>query len=168
MADEYDAFSNEYMDPLSPIPMAWTRSKAASLIKDFWATVKSLMELRYGIRKCFITGISPLSLVDNTSGFNIAVNMSFEKEVAGLCGLTRADIAAALQVICDSETKIAEHLTELTKYANGYHFCQNDKVEPMFNTDTGLEYLQVSHQNGVFYLRLLPVLTAVCDCDRQS
>lgn len=98
MADEYDAFSNEHMDPHGSIPVAWTRSNAASLIKDFWATVKRLMGLRYGIRKCFITGISPLSLVDNTSGFNIAVNVSFEKEVAGLCGLTRADIAAALPV----------------------------------------------------------------------
>ncbi|KAL0640096.1 hypothetical protein Q9L58_000924 [Maublancomyces gigas] len=148
MADEYDAFLNEYMDPHNPIPVAWTRSDAASLIRDFWATVKRLMGLRYGIRKCFITGISPLSLVDNTSGFNIAVNLSFEKEVAGLCGLTRADIAAALQVICDSETKAAEHLTQLTKYADGYHFCQNNKVEPVFNTDTSLEYLQHSDITG--------------------
>lgn len=91
--------SNEYMDP---IPVAWTRPDTTSLIKDFWATVKRLMGLRYGIRKCFITGIPPLSLVDNTSGFNIAVNMSFKKEVAELCGLTRA---AALQLVCDSETK---------------------------------------------------------------
>lgn len=156
MADEYDSFLNQYMDPHSPIPVAWTRSSAASMLKDFWATVKSLMELRYGIRKCFITGILPLSLVDNTSGFNIAVSMSFEKKGS------------------DSEAKVAEHLTQLTKYANGYHFCQNDKVEPMFNADYSLEYLQVGHRNGVFLpqvvcqLYLLPVLTVVFDCGRQS
>lgn len=39
MADEYDGFSNEYIDPYSPVLVAWTRSDTASVIKDFWATV---------------------------------------------------------------------------------------------------------------------------------
>lgn len=46
------------------------------------------------IHKCFTTGAS---LVDNTGGVNIAVNMSFEKDVAWLCGLTRADITTLKQ-----------------------------------------------------------------------
>ncbi|RPA95774.1 hypothetical protein L873DRAFT_1301258 [Choiromyces venosus 120613-1] len=95
LVDEYDAFSNEYMDPHNLQP--WVESDASSLVKDFWATVKGMMRLPYGIQKCFITGISPLSLADNTSGFNIAVNMSFKKEVAGICGLSRADVEGALE-----------------------------------------------------------------------
>lgn len=69
-------------------------------------------------------------MVDNTGGVNIAVNISFEKDVAWLCGPTRADIGAVLYY--DSETKATEHFTQLTKYANGYHICQDDKVEPIF------------------------------------
>ncbi|RPA91704.1 hypothetical protein L873DRAFT_270356 [Choiromyces venosus 120613-1] len=140
LADEYDAFSNEYMDPHNSQP--WAESDASSLVKDFWATVKDNVGLPYGIQKCFITGISPLSLADNTSGFNIAVNMSFKKEVAGLCGLSRADVEGALERICKSKADVERHLDRLTRYANGYHFCRYEKSEPVFNTDTSLEYLQ--------------------------
>lgn len=142
LADEYDAFANEYMDPYNH--HEWASSDASSLMKDFWATVKGMMGLQFGIQKCFITGISPLSLADNTSGFNIAVNMSFEEEVAGLCGLSRADIRDALMRFCKSQADVDTHLARLTQYANGYHFCRYAKTETVFNTDTTLEYLQVS------------------------
>ncbi|RPB00804.1 hypothetical protein L873DRAFT_743052 [Choiromyces venosus 120613-1] len=142
LADEYDAFSNQYMDP--HYLQAWERSDAWLLVKDFWATVKSMVCLPYGIRRCFITGISPLSLADITSGFNISVNMSFKEGVAGLCGLSRADIEETLERICESKTDVEGHLARLTKYANGYHFCNYRKSEPVFNTDTSLEYLQAS------------------------
>lgn len=150
MVDEYDAFSNEYMDPHRP--EAWNGTPTESLIKGFWAAVKAAKKLKHGIKKIFITGVSPLSLVDNTSGFNISRNMSFKKELAGFCGLTRADITAALDKICQDEGmtegeirgEVAKHLTELTKYANGYHFCDYGQVEPVFNTNTCLGYLEVS------------------------
>ena len=145
LADEYDAFSNQYMDPKNS--HVWATSEASSLLKDFWAVVKGMIDLPFGIQKCFITGISPLSLVDNTSGFNIAVNMSFEEELSGLCGLSRADITAALKKICKTEADISRHVEILSKYANGYHFCHDRKTEPVFNTDTSLEYLQVSFLN---------------------
>lgn len=122
----------------------WEESNASLLIKDFWATVKAMVDLEYGIQKCFITGISPICLANNTSGFNIAVNMSFKREVAGLCGLTRADVQVALEKICPSKVDVASHLERLTEYANGYHFCRYSKTEPVFNTDTSLEYLHVS------------------------
>ncbi|RPA89845.1 hypothetical protein L873DRAFT_1822113, partial [Choiromyces venosus 120613-1] len=154
LADEYDAFSNEYMDPHNP--QAWAGSAASSLVKDFWATVKDLFDLPYGIQKCYITGISPLSLADSTSGFNISVNMSFEEEVAGLCGLSRADVEEALKRICQSKADVKQHLARLTKYANGYHFCSYRKSEPVFNTDTSLEYLQAVLTNKNFNIASPP------------
>ncbi|RPB01585.1 hypothetical protein L873DRAFT_634150 [Choiromyces venosus 120613-1] len=167
LADEYDAFSNEYIDPHNSQP--WAESDASSLVKDFWATVKDNVGLPYGIQKCFITGISPLSLADNTSGFNIAVNMSFKKEVAGLCGLSRADVEGALERICKSKADVERHLDRLTRYANGYHFCRYEKSEPVFNTDTSLEYLQASfrHPRLVSSARH-QFSTTNCDCDRLS
>ncbi|RPB01402.1 hypothetical protein L873DRAFT_1803582, partial [Choiromyces venosus 120613-1] len=41
LADEYDAFSNEYMDPHNSQP--WAASAASSLVKGFWATVKEMV-----------------------------------------------------------------------------------------------------------------------------
>ncbi|KAG0126286.1 hypothetical protein HOY82DRAFT_672718 [Tuber indicum] len=132
MADEYDTFTNEYMDPHNT--QLWSGSDASLLVKDFWATVKGMTNLLYGIQRCFITGISPLSLADNTSGFNIAVNISFKKEVAGLCSLSRAEIVAALEKLCESKVEVEKHLEKLTRYANGYHFCHYQKSEPAIQT----------------------------------
>ncbi|KAG0136190.1 hypothetical protein HOY82DRAFT_625829 [Tuber indicum] len=141
LVDEYDAFSNQFMDPYTQIN--WAQTPVAMLMKTFWATVKSLTSLDHGVRRCFITGISPLSLVSVTSGFNIAVNVSFDEDFTGLCGLSREDIKDALEQICDKTTDtVEEHLNRLARFANGYHFCNYKVVEPVFNTNTCLEYLQ--------------------------
>ncbi|KAG0128344.1 hypothetical protein HOY82DRAFT_611952 [Tuber indicum] len=94
MADIYNDITNEYMDPHNL--KLWAPSDALSLVKYFWPTVKDMLNLLYGIQRCFITGISSLSMADSTSGFNIAENMSFKKDLAGLCSLHHADVEGAL------------------------------------------------------------------------
>jgi hypothetical protein len=53
-------------------------------------------------------------------------------------------VLEALKVICNNEEEVQTHLKELAHHANGYHFCQQRRVEPVFNTQTALSYLQVS------------------------
>ncbi|KAG0633602.1 hypothetical protein HOY80DRAFT_1063168 [Tuber brumale] len=89
-----------------------------------------------------LSGISQLFLANSTSGFNIMVNLSFKEDIAGLCGLTRAEVEEALDRIRESKTDVKEHVTLLMKYVNGYHFCHYRSSEPVFNTDTSLKYLQ--------------------------
>src|SRR5688500_16143776 len=101
-------------------------------------------------------------MADISSGFNISVNISFEEEVAGLCDLNQADIEDALGRICHSEADVKEHLAELTRYANGYRFCQHRKVEPVFNTNTSLEYLQASFKTSMIYDTLLVTFISNC------
>lgn len=60
-------------------------------------------------------------------------------DVAGLCGLTRADVEAALKKICTSDREIKKHISTMTKQFNGYHFSDEQKVEPTFNTETNTE-----------------------------
>ena len=90
------------------------------------------------IRKVFITGISPLSLSGIGSAFNVARNLSFHQDLAGLCGLTSSDLEAALKEIGEDD----KHLSEMTKCFNGYHFCSMKRVETFYNTETCLAYLQ--------------------------
>jgi hypothetical protein len=91
--------------------------------------VKSLLT-KNRISRIFIAGVSPLSLTDIGSGFNIARNISFDGDVAGLCGLTRADVEAALTKICASDREVKKHISTMTKHFNGYHFSDEQKVEP--------------------------------------
>ena len=56
LADEYDAFSNEYLDPDDLNAWNALRTNEQSLLKGFWARVKAnLGPQRIG--KCFITGV---------------------------------------------------------------------------------------------------------------
>ena len=160
IVDEYDTFTKEYTNLSWPpaawngTTPAWNGTKAASLVQAFWSTL--MAGAQYGIEKIFITGVFPLCLADNTSGFNISMNVSFQERFAGFCGLTQADIRALLEVIFrnkgmaerEAREKVEKCLAELIKYANGFHFCRNRRVEPVFNTNTCLGYLEVSRGIG--------------------
>ncbi|KAG0264059.1 hypothetical protein DFQ27_001452, partial [Actinomortierella ambigua] len=143
LADEYDAFSNGFLSPDDARPWDHPRTRANSLLKGFWATVKSKLGPR-GIVKCFITGVSPLSMADNTSGFNVETYVSWRQELSGLCGLTEEDVHAALGLpgVCKSEDEIRNHF-EIMKasdiatskpawlsymiHIGGLTFCDNSK-----------------------------------------
>ncbi|KAF9339225.1 hypothetical protein BGZ91_006667 [Linnemannia elongata] len=143
MADEYDSNTNEYLVPVDSVH--WKPPRGAdpdSLLKGFWASVKS--GLGRGISKCYITGVSPQSLVDNTSGFNVARYVSWEPELAGFCGLTEADVTAALALekVCRTASEAKKHLKIMRDHYNGFNFAPSGQGPLTYNTNTCLEYLQ--------------------------
>ncbi|OAQ23951.1 hypothetical protein K457DRAFT_903587 [Linnemannia elongata AG-77] len=127
LADEYDSFSNEFLSPDDPRPWDHLSTSANSLLKGFWATVKSKLGPR-SIAKCFITGVSPLSMADHTSGFNVATYVSWREELSGLCGLTE-DVHAALNLlsVSKSEIEIQRHFDIMKANYNGYMFAPSSK-----------------------------------------
>ncbi|KAG9067806.1 hypothetical protein KI688_011394 [Linnemannia hyalina] len=144
MADEYDSYSNEYLVPIDSVQ--WKpprRADTDSLLKAFWASVKSgLGKLK--IAKCYITGVSPQSLVDNTSGFNVARYVSWEPELASFCGLTEADVTAALALknVCESTAEAEKHLKIMRDHYNGFNFVPGGQGPLTYNTNTCLKYLE--------------------------
>ncbi|KAG0013480.1 hypothetical protein BGZ82_002118 [Podila clonocystis] len=146
MADEYDSYSNEYLVPIPINNVQWTPPRPAdadSVLKGFWASVKSGLGNRK-IAKCYITGVLPQSLVDNTSGFNMARYVSWRPELAGFCGLTEADVAAALALekVCGSTGEAEKHLKIMRDHYNGFNFVPGGQGPLTYNTNTCLEYLQ--------------------------
>ena len=131
------------MDPYDP--KAWSETEPFRLLKAFWSNVKAGNKLSYGIQKVYITGVTPLLLSDLISGANDQENISLSPRMSTICGLTESDVLGALKIICkDDKEEIQKHLGELKRHANGYHFCDHRKVDPVFNTQTALQYLQVS------------------------
>ncbi|KAG0364210.1 hypothetical protein BGX24_004728 [Mortierella sp. AD032] len=144
MADEYGSYSNDYLAPIDSVQWKQTqRADADSVLKGFWASVKGQLGNRK-ITKCYITGVSPQSLVDNTSGFNVAKYVSWESKLAGYCGLTDADVAAALALgkVCGSTAEAQKHLKIMKDHYNGYNFVPGGRGPLTYNTNTCLEYLQ--------------------------
>jgi hypothetical protein len=142
LVDEYDAFTNSYLEPPNTVELSktWGDTAVGRTLKSFWSMVKSLAQ-NAKMERAFITGISPLSLSGYGSAFNVATNVSFHQNLAGLCGLTNSDLKDALERIC-KDSEIREHLQIMTKSFNGYHFCNYKTVETVYNTETCLAYLQ--------------------------
>ena len=148
MVDNYDAFSNEYIDC-----KVWNEitahkseiSRPETLLRGFWGALKYLKGNsggRDGRFKIFITGV--FSLADHTSDFNIQTNISFDKAFAGFCGLTEDEVKFALGLMGLVSKDVATHVAEVVKNSHGYHFCDNANVPTVFNMNTCLEYFQVS------------------------
>ena len=143
LVDEYDAFTNNYLETpniAEPHKTTWDSTEVGSTFRSFWSTIKSLSS--QGIRRVFITGISPLSLSGVCSGFNVARNLSFDRDLAGLCGLTYSDLENALKGIYNDPEAYNGFLSEMTKFFNGYYFCKHEMVETVYNMETCLAYLQ--------------------------
>jgi hypothetical protein len=144
LVDEYDSFPNNYLEPPKTgggSKIAWEDTDVGHTFKTFWATMKSLGAEGI-IRRIFITGISPLSLSNLGSAFNVARNLSFHRDLAGLCGLTYSDLKNALKKIYKNPKTYNGFLSEMAKFFNGYHFCKDETVETVYNTETCLAYLQ--------------------------
>lgn len=177
MADEYDAVSNEYIHPSNDADWGMlgvckdnNQDSSSSdtcnrinngekpFLRGFWGCVKAegggTEALSSGIIRSYITGVTSLSLADHTSGYNIQKNISFDHSVAGLCGLKKDDVSAALNVILKhrslashsftEDTQSQKYMKEMVDYFNGYHFCNYQRVDSVFNTTTCLGYLQVN------------------------
>ncbi|CAG8450874.1 5264_t:CDS:2 [Paraglomus occultum] len=141
LADECDAFGNEYLNPEDRAN--WNYIHKNSLLKGFWGSVKSNLG-EFQITKCFITGVSPLSMTDLTSGFNVAKNISDSPALSGLCGFSREDVIAALKLpeVCGLQNEVEDRFNTMETFFNGYRFSSIAQVPRVFNTNTCLEYFQ--------------------------
>jgi hypothetical protein len=84
-------------------------------------------------------------MADATSGFNIATNISSKRELSGFCGLSSDDVRSALKSFC-SNGNVEKHFRIMVRHYNGYSFSPYTTAQRVFNTNTCLEYLQVSDE----------------------
>ena len=92
LVDEYDNFSNRLLAQAGE--QAYRElCHGTGYFKGFFAMLKAANAV---ITNIFLTGVSPMTLDDVTSGFNIADNVSMRPQLATLCGFTHDDIRACL------------------------------------------------------------------------
>ena len=128
MVDEYDNFSNRILAQEGE-EAYMSLCHGDGFFKSFFALLKAENKV---IQRIFITGVSPMTLDDVTSGFNIAENISQRSKLAALCGFTHDDIhrmidyyAAAGQFTLDRE--LAFEL--VTDWYDHYRFSPMDTVQ---------------------------------------
>ncbi len=67
-------------------------------------------------------------------------NLSFNRALSGLCCLTHSDLEDAVKGIYKESESCNDFLSEMTKSFNGYHFCNDESVETVYNTESCLAY----------------------------
>lgn len=100
-----------------------------------------------------MTGVSPVTLDDLTSGFNIGWNISTSPFFNGMLGFSEEDVRAMLRYYQEAgklQGDVEEMIQEMKPWYDNYCFAKESlKREPkMFNCDMVLYYLRNRIQLG--------------------
>ena len=96
------------------------------------------------LKKIFITGVSPVTLDDVTSGFNIAKNITTDVQFNSIIGFTEAEVIQLLNYYNDQglvHEPIENLLAVMREWYNNYCFAQDIVERKMYNSDMVLYFV---------------------------
>lgn len=146
LIDEYDNFTNTI---LSSYGQERYREKThgEGLIRGFFNNVKaSTSNAGAAVERLFITGVSPITMDDVTSGFNIGTNISMLPQFNDIIGFSEDEVREMITYYKDENALPADvtvdELVELMKpWYDNYCFSEDSLEERMFNSDMTLYFL---------------------------
>jgi hypothetical protein len=135
--DEYDNFTNNVLvNAGREAYRALTHS--SGFFRDFFAVLKEAVgRTGSGLARLFITGVSPITLDDVTSGFNIGRNISLDPRFNALLGFTHAEMEPLFAAFGQD---FSAHRAVIDEWYDHYHF-HAERLEPVVNSDMALYYL---------------------------
>lgn len=96
------------------------------------------------IKRMFITGVSPVTMDDVTSGFNIGANMSTDPRFNGIIGFSEREVRDMLSYYKDVDMlagEVDEVIGVMKPWYDNYCFSRESLHEPMYNSDMVLYFL---------------------------
>ena len=97
LVDEYDNFANTVL-AYHGEQACRTFTHGGGFYRSFFATLKAGTEQSDGgLERLFITGVSPITMDDVTSGFNIGSNVSLDPRFNELLGFTEQEVRGVLE-----------------------------------------------------------------------
>ena len=149
MIDEYDNFANTILAHRGPEAYE-SFTHGGGFYRSFFATLKAgAGESGGGIERLFITGVSPVTMDDVTSGFNIGKNLSLEADFNEMLGFTADEVRGLVELYRDAgafSQNPDEAMALMGEWYNGYCFAEEAETD-MYNTDMVLYYLDHSIPN---------------------
>ncbi|MDR2762496.1 MAG: ATP-binding protein [Planctomycetaceae bacterium] len=143
--DEYDHFANDLIAMGSILGDDFYKSvvTANGLVRDFYEKIKVMSDSGI-IAQTFITGISPVLLDDLTSGYNIAVNYSLNKQYNEMLGFTRNEVNKLMDEVGIKKDEIK---VDMEYYYNGYLFHE-EAENKVYNSTMILYFLKQILENN--------------------
>ena len=144
LIDEYDNFANTIL--AGEGQAAYRRlTHGGGFFRDFFATVKAGTESG-SLDRLFVTGVSPVTLDDVTSGFNIGTNISFDAAYGEMVGFTRKEVRDLVTMYADMgvlDVEPGAAMAVMSEWYDGYRFAKGAS-ESLYNTNMVLYYLKHS------------------------
>ena len=147
LIDEYDHFANTILAHHGEAAYRAV-THGGGFYRNFFATLKAGAG-RNELQRLFITGVSPITLDDVTSGFNIGENLSLDADFNELLGFTEPEVRWLLEIFRDLgvlDREVDEALDTMRDWYDGYRFAVHAE-RSVYNTDMVLYYLNKSVPN---------------------
>ena len=147
LIDEYDNFANTIL-AYHGEEAYQSFTHGGGFYRNFFATLKDgAGHSGGGLERMFITGVSPITMDDVTSGFNIGKNISLEPEFNDMLGFTEEEVRELLEMYRDCgvfDQEVEAALEVMREWYNGYRFSEESEGD-LYNTDMVLYFLDGSH-----------------------
>ncbi|NUU98454.1 AAA family ATPase, partial [Marinitoga sp. 1138] len=127
LIDEYDHFANELLS--FNLDLFRDSITKHGFVRKFYEEIKKGTETI--IKRIFMTGVSPIMLDSLTSGFNITMNITIEKDFNRMLGFTKEEVIQLLEYYEIYSDKL---LKEMEENYNGYKFNENAS-KTVYNPD---------------------------------
>ncbi len=148
LIDEYDNFANTLLAHRG-VEAYHSFTHGGGFYRNFFAALKAGAGQAGGLERLFITGVSPVTLDDVTSGFNIGKNISLRPEFNAVLGFTEAEVRGLLQTYREAgaiDLGLETTLDVMREWYDGYRFAKSAE-ETVYNTDMVLYFLDAAIPN---------------------
>ncbi len=140
--DEYDNFTNTVLNEKGE-RVYWAMTHAEGFYRDIFKKFKGSFE------RIFITGVSPVTLDDVTSGFNIGWHISTKPEFNQMLGFSTEDVYEAFNYYkkvgkLAADLDVDKVVNEMKPWYDNYCFSKNALTtqSKVFNCDMVFYYLR--------------------------
>ena len=149
LIDEYDNFANTVL-AYHGAAAYQSFTHGGGFYRNFFATLKDgAGQSGGGLERMFITGVSPITMDDVTSGFNIGRNISLHPAFNDMLGFTEEEVRSLLELYRDCgvfNQEVEAALAVMREWYNGYRFAKSAQGD-LYNTDMVLYFLNESMPN---------------------
>ena len=141
--DEYDHFTNHILSDAARLDEYKGETHGTGYLRTFFDTIKSGTDS--SLERVFVTGVSPVTLDDLTSGFNIGTNYSLDYGFNEMVGFTEAEVREMLTYYSQQfefHHSIDELIKTMKPYYDNYCFAKKAYGETtMYNSNMVLSFL---------------------------
>ena len=141
--DEYDHFTNDILSNPATEAAYKAQTHGTGAFREFFNALKGGSDS--AIKRLFITGVSPVTMDDVTSGFNIGTNYTTQPEFNGMVGFTEQEVREMIDYYRQFHAfnHTTDELIEVMKpWYDNYCFAVECVDEPpLYNSDMVLYFV---------------------------